>query len=413
MGLESATTIQGLDASNPTGSDQKAQGDDHLRLIKAVLKSSFPNASKAFYFPTFESISANETVAGGDENKWYQADTSGGNIDVTLPTSLGTSRAGYKIIVQRGASAANTLTIAPASGTIDGAASLSIPGAYHAREFVWTGTAWTSGQLGALAYLDTVGTSQYAANSVTRAKMSQMAANGLIGNNTGAASDPIDLTPTEATAILDDMVGDSGSGGTKGLAPAPAANDADAGKLKLLGANAAWYRPTWHFISEINLSSGSSHDVTGLSGYDVIKIELSVELSADADVELRVGAGSIDTGGNYQYGMLGRLWSNSGDSSPTANPVSDDSFQLCHVPVESSVASFYSGSVTLYNFGTASYTNMLFRSIYPTGTNSGLVVMDGGGSYKVSSALDRLQILLSAGTFAAGTSFIIEGRKIN
>jgi len=48
MGLESATFISGLVATNPVGaSDPKAQGDDHLRLIKSVLQSTFPNANAA------------------------------------------------------------------------------------------------------------------------------------------------------------------------------------------------------------------------------------------------------------------------------------------------------------------------------------------------------------------------------
>ena len=44
MGLEAANTIQGLQASNPLGSDSEGQGDDHLRLIKSVLKTQFPGA---------------------------------------------------------------------------------------------------------------------------------------------------------------------------------------------------------------------------------------------------------------------------------------------------------------------------------------------------------------------------------
>lgn len=47
MGLESATYINQLVNSNPTGSDGKSQGDDHLRLIKAVLQNSFPNLTGA------------------------------------------------------------------------------------------------------------------------------------------------------------------------------------------------------------------------------------------------------------------------------------------------------------------------------------------------------------------------------
>lgn len=43
MGLESATYISDLNVANPDGADGKSQGDDHLRLIKAVLKATFPN----------------------------------------------------------------------------------------------------------------------------------------------------------------------------------------------------------------------------------------------------------------------------------------------------------------------------------------------------------------------------------
>ena len=41
MALESGTYISQLNSSNPTTSDDVAEGDDHLRLIKAVLKNQF------------------------------------------------------------------------------------------------------------------------------------------------------------------------------------------------------------------------------------------------------------------------------------------------------------------------------------------------------------------------------------
>ena len=47
MALESATYISGLVDTNPSGSDSISQGDDHLRLIKSVLKSTMPNADEA------------------------------------------------------------------------------------------------------------------------------------------------------------------------------------------------------------------------------------------------------------------------------------------------------------------------------------------------------------------------------
>ena len=43
MGLESATFIENLNIDNPEAVDAISQADDHLRLIKTVLKASFPN----------------------------------------------------------------------------------------------------------------------------------------------------------------------------------------------------------------------------------------------------------------------------------------------------------------------------------------------------------------------------------
>ena len=47
MGLETATYITDLVSNNPLGTDSKAQGDNHIRLIKNVLKTQFPNLGSA------------------------------------------------------------------------------------------------------------------------------------------------------------------------------------------------------------------------------------------------------------------------------------------------------------------------------------------------------------------------------
>jgi microcystin-dependent protein len=147
MGLESATYVQDLVSTNPTTGDDVSAGDDHLRLIKAALKTTFPTAGKAFYFPTTEMITADETVTSSDDNTTYIADTTSGDIEVTLPVSLGTSRKGFTVTVQRGAAAANALTVVPASGAINGAASFAITEPYSLLRFVWSGTAWYCGEL--------------------------------------------------------------------------------------------------------------------------------------------------------------------------------------------------------------------------------------------------------------------------
>lgn len=47
MGLETSTYVDGLNTSNPAATDGLAQADDHIRLIKTVLKNTFPNITGA------------------------------------------------------------------------------------------------------------------------------------------------------------------------------------------------------------------------------------------------------------------------------------------------------------------------------------------------------------------------------
>lgn len=62
MGLESATYINDLDATNPAAGDQASQGDDHIRLIKAVLKTTFPSLGAPITFAAAEVTIASATT---------------------------------------------------------------------------------------------------------------------------------------------------------------------------------------------------------------------------------------------------------------------------------------------------------------------------------------------------------------
>lgn len=117
------------------------------------------------------------------------------------------------------------------------------------------------------------GAGSIADDSVTNAKLANMAQATIKGRASGAGTgDPTDLTSTQATAILDNVIGDSGLGGTKGLVPAPAAGDAAAGKF--LKATGGWDLPggaggagsitVVHLSADVTNSTATAVKITGL-----------------------------------------------------------------------------------------------------------------------------------------------------
>lgn len=98
-----------------------------------------------------------------------------------------------------------------------------------AASWDWAATSLTGDVTGSVSGSAAVATT-IANDAVTNAKAANMAQATLKGRASGAGTgDPTDLTGTQATAILDTFTGDSGSGGVKGLVPAPSAGDAAAG----------------------------------------------------------------------------------------------------------------------------------------------------------------------------------------
>ena len=70
MALESATYISDLVSSNPAATDGIRQGDDHIRLIKAALKATFPNINGAVT-ATDEALNSLAIIPVGVISLWY------------------------------------------------------------------------------------------------------------------------------------------------------------------------------------------------------------------------------------------------------------------------------------------------------------------------------------------------------
>jgi hypothetical protein len=150
MGLETGTWITDFVATNPGSSDLESQGDDHIRLVKSILQNTFPTASKAWYNPTSQSKSADFTVVAADMNKTFLVTTTGGLVNMTLPT-LASGDAGWECFVMKITADVNPIMVKPPTGTLS---SGPISGLAAARRCIptnkiscyWTGTTFVIGR---------------------------------------------------------------------------------------------------------------------------------------------------------------------------------------------------------------------------------------------------------------------------
>ena len=99
MPLELATTIEGLDNTYPLGGDPTNKGDDHLRLIKSVIKAAFPGASgNGFSIPITATEVELNYISGLTSNAQAQFNALGVRVDsleASLPAPTGTKLSFY------------------------------------------------------------------------------------------------------------------------------------------------------------------------------------------------------------------------------------------------------------------------------------------------------------------------------
>lgn len=142
MGLETGTYVNDLVVTNPATSDNVSQGDDHLRLIKSVLKNTLPNADKAFPMFLAETKTASYGVQATDEHMFFIGDGTSAAVTFTLPT-LASGDDGWFALFQP-LNLTNAVTIVPPTGTIDGKSSITFDVTNQLALLWWDGGNWHS-----------------------------------------------------------------------------------------------------------------------------------------------------------------------------------------------------------------------------------------------------------------------------
>lgn len=137
MGLEAATYLSELNSSNPTGTDLKSQGDDHLRLIKSALQATFPNASRAFRFSNSVAAqtSAYSPAANILDNLVIPVNANSGAVTVTLPSTPGID--GLKVFVIKTDTSSNAATVSGNGNNINASTTHVLNGQWSSVMLVW------------------------------------------------------------------------------------------------------------------------------------------------------------------------------------------------------------------------------------------------------------------------------------
>ena len=112
MALESATFIDGLVTTNPTGADAKSTADDHLRLIKSTVKATFPNITGAVT-PTHTELNFVDGVTSAIQT---QIDNKAG---LASPTFTGTPAAPTATLGTNSTQLASTAFVAAAIANVN------------------------------------------------------------------------------------------------------------------------------------------------------------------------------------------------------------------------------------------------------------------------------------------------------
>jgi hypothetical protein len=238
------------------------------------------------------------------------------------------------------------------------------------------------------ATISNTGALTIANNAVSNAKLAQMATLTIKGNNTGGNSDPLDLSVSQVTAMLNNFVGDSGSGGTKGLVPAPASGDAALDKY--LKADGTWTTPA----GAGDVVGPASSTVNAIAKYADItgKLLLNSGITIDGS-DVLSGATQINVDNLRLDGNTLSSTNSNGNINLTPNGSGNVVVDNLQTSGSSGIVFKNSGGTQVADFGPANTTNVSFAgNVNVGGLTANRAVVSGASKTLTSSATTDTQI---------------------
>jgi hypothetical protein len=409
MGLESGTFVNDLVDTNPLGSDQRSDGDNHLRLIKAVLKSTFPGM--AGRVNRVQDKSAGYTVVLNDNTSLINC-TANLTLALTAAATLGNgftfyayAPTGVTVTIDPNSTelinGVSTLTVSPGEFALvfcNGTAFLAIKGRWDGTiadgdkgDITVTGGAWTIDN-------NAITTAKLLNDAVTYDKMQNVSATSrILGRKTAAAGDTEECTLSEVL----DFIGSAAQGdilyrGASAWARLAAGTNGQFLKTLGAGANPAWDTLVAGMTSgtAVATTSGSVVDFGSLpAGIKQLTVAVrGVSFSLSNSLSFRLGTGGTPQNSGY-VGMFATVSTTA--NTTTGNNSITDGFD---VAATGGTAPAYDGTVIFTRLDSSTHEWTVFGILRVSNTPGLITFMTG--SVDLSGELDILRIY--GGTFDAG-----------
>jgi hypothetical protein len=175
------------------------------------------------------------------------------------------------------------------------------------------------------------------------------------------------------------------------------------------GDTADWAAPvagakSYALLSTTNTNTGSSFTISGLTGYDEIRVILQdVRTDDTGNNQIRLQLNGDTTNANYRQTAFSYTPSSSFVASTlTSVTISDPGFKLCN-----------HGTVTTMNLNgyiyiagaNASGEKLIHQAFGVSGTGNALGII-GGGFYKGTSVISNITLITAGGSFTQGTMYV-------
>lgn len=322
MAVETANYVLDLVTTSPAGTDEKDEGDNHIRLIKQVLATTFPTASRAFSLRggaeknfSIVNLSAGYAPQAADDGVLFLCNSSNAPFSITLP-AIGNAINGRLYGFKKNNAGSNVITINAAAGeAIDGQTSYTLSVQNVAVWFIASGSDWV------IAFTSNssqgVPAHTHSANDIATTTARRFISDTQLAKLDGLLAGTSYYSQSQVDVLLSGKAEISDVGAADGICPLDSDSKVPTSYLPAAGIT---FKGTW----DANSNTPSLSDGVGSSG-DLYTVSVAGSTSLDGISTWAVGDQATFNGATWQripasassvltvFGRTGAVTANTGD----------------------------------------------------------------------------------------------------